>query len=170
MKYLVTLSIVLGLVFGGTLSTAGAHGGVDHATEAEAKEHEVSLEEMEQIIELLKQVVALLILKRDIGGQTLVTIPVVTTPSTDDAMMEEHHTEHSPEPESETVPTTHLIIEVEAHNGNTHVHVRYTDKPEEMFFVTAPLSDEDGVVRQTAERTGLTQEAVREALVYTGIQ
>jgi hypothetical protein len=167
MKYLFTVGVLFSLIFGVGITHVTAHGGVDHATDAEAVAHEASLE---QIIELLKQVVALLIAKRDLPQGSSIVVPIEITDETEESMMEEHHTEHSVESETEAEPTARLVIEIEAHNGNTHVHVRYTDKPEEMFFVTSPLSDEAGVIRDTAARTRLAEDVIREALVYTGIE
>lgn len=175
MKYLQFIVIVTLVV--GVLSTKQfvfAHEGVTHATEVESTLHtEQTEEQMRTIIALLQKLIFLLQSKRDaqyVVPTDSVTTSVPTQGAHDDEM-EEHHEMHAVEEKSveDTVLAKKLIIEVEEHNNATHVHVRYVDKPEEMFFVTAPLSDENSVVRMTAERTGISEADVRAALVHTGM-
>ncbi len=59
-----------------------------------------------------------------------------------------------------------LVIELEEHSGKTHVHVRYVDKPEDMFFVNVALSDEAGIIEEVVLRTGLSSLDVKAALKY----
>jgi hypothetical protein len=175
MKYIIFPAIIM--VLAGTSGIghrASAHEGVVHTTEVEEIEHsELTDTQMRTIIALLQKLIFLLQMKQD-ARQTVYDYQApVTVPVSDDAHtgeMEEHHEMHSNEPDVTEIvePIKKLVIEVEEHNNATHVHVRYVDKAEEMFFVTAPISDENGVIRMIAERTGLSEADVRVALVYLG--
>jgi ABC-type nickel/cobalt efflux system permease component RcnA len=161
------LILALALVFGATFIPVLAHDGEDHS---EVKE--MSLAEMEQVIGIMQKLIMLLTTLRTM--QPTMTTPVVHTPQE----MKEHHDEHSDkheeehEHEHEHASNDHhgdeakLIVEVEPHNNQTHVHVRYVDKPEEMFFVNAGMNNEDGIVSEVSARTGLSQHEVRAALKY----
>lgn len=141
-----------------------AHGDEEHGESSPAETTVLSNEQMEQMITLLQQVVALLTQYKAQYGMYVSTpaysAPVSPTPVLHEEM--EEHEEHA----EEAAATPALIIEIEPHYGRTHAHVRYTDKPEEMFFVDPAISDEDGVVAALAARTGLSAEVVRAALKY----
>ncbi len=156
------LALTLSLVFGVALMPALAHDGEDHSDEG-SKVKEMSITEMEKMIGLMQQLIVLLTTLRTM--QPTVTIPVAVADE-----MEEHHDEHAVEHEDadtdEEEDEAKLVIEIEPHNNQTHAHVRYVNKPEEMFFVTSDINDEDGIVSDISSRTGLSQDEVREALKY----
>ncbi len=165
--------VVISMMFSG--ATVHAHGGVDHGTALEAETHE-KLEEaqMQMIIALLQKVIMLLKAQKDV--QYIDSVPsAVTDTHTEvthaDDEMEMHHAEHSTSPavSTDTTEVEKLVIEIEEHNNSTHVHVRYVDKPEDMFFAESPMSDEDGVVEDIMERTGLSEDEIRTAIVYMGM-
>jgi hypothetical protein len=179
MRYRAIIGLAVMSVVGGGLFVhslpASAHGGVEHETIGEASAHELAtMEQMETAIALLKKLIALLEMKRELS---LIVPASASTPVTPSALsdapndeMAEHHEEHDTESEHSAPPTPHLIVELEAHYGKTHVHVRYVDKPEDMFFVDAPLSNEDAIVHEVATKTGLSESTVKEAIVYTGLE
>ncbi len=163
--YAGAIFLTLMLAFGVLLVPVYAHNGVDHSEEDTTKT--LSITEMEQMITLMQQLITLL--------TTLKALPpavvVVDDHSHDvaEVEMETHHDEHSAETttdDADVEDEAKLVIEVEPHNNQTHVHVRYVDKPEEMFFVNAGLDDEDAIVSETSSRTGLSQDEVRDALKY----
>ncbi len=155
---------------------AYAHNGVEHKTPAEAQLHDASSDEqMRTIIALLQKLIFLLEMKQEqqngTWGSLGESIVVPTTPTNEVSEMIEHHEEHSPivTPPVQPEPLKKLIIEIEAHHGSTHVHVRHVDKPEEMFFVAPALDDTEGIVRDVSGRTGLTPDEVRNAIVRVGM-
>jgi hypothetical protein len=146
-------------------STSSAH------TEA------AELKRLETLLSTLQQLVVLLTELKKIQPATTwttpeVTVPVVTTPPVHTEAEEAHGGEHTETTTTPVVAPTvpKLLIELEEHSGKTHAHVRYVDgKPEAMFFVDPPLSDENAVVAAIAAKTGLSQEEVRGAIKYTGM-
>jgi hypothetical protein len=163
-----TLSmIVLAMLL--SISVSFAHEGVTHETEEEEKTHtELSNEQMETIIELLQKLVVLLTYKMELARSKEAPVAVsMPVPHEDEATEEVH--EHDEEMEVITEVTNTLKIEVEEHNGSTHVHVRYVDKPESMFFIQIPLSDRSGIVREVALKTGLSEGDVDGALVFVSM-
>jgi predicted DsbA family dithiol-disulfide isomerase len=88
--------------------------------------------------------------------------------STHEESMTEAHDETVTPDTTPAVPK--LVIEIEEHSGKTHAHVRFVDgRPEAMFFVDAPMSNEDAVVTAISAQTGLGKEEVKNALKYTGM-
>ncbi len=164
-----TVILLILFVFGMVLSPAQAHNGVDHNSAEETVAHEsdsAEIAKLEQILALLNQLVLLInALHIQQGYAPVHTTPVVID---DHDEMEEHHDEHSSaEPTDDTEEDTpHLVIEIETHDSGTHAHVRYVDKAEEMFFVTAGIDDEDGIVSGIVAKTGLSADAVQGALKY----
>jgi hypothetical protein len=138
--------------------TALAHNGETHETAAESDVHDV--EQLEKIVYLMQQVIILL--------TTLRSLPASAAVPTTPAATEPHEHEHS-ETTTTATPVATLVIEVEEHHDDTHVHVRYVDKPEEMFFVDADMHDEAGLIADIVERTGLTSSEVGAALKYMGM-
>ncbi len=127
----------------------------------------MSIAEMEQMVKLLQQLVAALLELQKIVPQagTVPVVPVAAAaPGVHDDEMDEHMEEHHEESAEDTVAK--LVIEIEPHYGKTHAHVRYTDKPEEMFFVESSIDNEDGIVADIAAKTGLSADVVRAALKY----
>ena len=159
------------MVLGMSVAPALAHNGEDHATEAEATAHasesgSAEIAKLEQTITLLKQLILLINAIRIQQWYATVVIPVVE--DTHDEM-EDHHTDesmHHDEDVNTSDETEHLVIEIEPHNDKTHAHVRYVDKPEEMFFVDSDITDEDGIVADIHERTGLSEDEIVSALKY----
>jgi len=146
-----------------------AHEGEDHATEAEATTHVAEIAKLEQMVALLNQVLLLIKALHVEQGSVSNHQTAVHTDVHDaheaETEMETHHDEHSTSTvSSESV--ARLVIEIEPHNSKTHAHVRYVDKPEEMFFVASSIEDEDGIVEDIHERTGLDTDDIREALTY----
>jgi hypothetical protein len=145
-----------------------AHEGHEHeetvVTSAVGKGMDIA--QMEQLISLMEQLVLLLsALHIQQGYAPVTTVPVVD----DHADMDAHHDEHGSETKDEAVTvdsTPKLVIELETHNGKTHAHVRYVDKPEDMFFVDVSITDEDGVVAGIVAKTGLAADEVKSALKY----
>lgn len=166
-----TIFVMMVFVFGTALLPAFAHNGETHTTKAEETAHSeetVEMKRLESLLGLLKQLVLLMdALKIQQGYAPVVTMPkaVVTDTHDDEHEMEMHHDEHSTEATT-TAPVKELIIEVEPHNDKTHVHVRYVDKAEEMFFIDASLTDTEGIVDDVHERTGLSEDEITRALKF----
>lgn len=163
---------MLALVFGTSLFPAFAHGDEEHeATEHAESTKPASLAEikrLETLVGLLKQLVTLMnALKVQQGNAPVVTVPkaVVADVHHDESEMDEHHEEHSAEATS-TAAVKQLVIEVEPHNDKTHVHVRYVDKPEVMFFVTSDIHNTDGIVNEVNTKTGLSKDDIKKALKF----
>lgn len=162
-----------------------AHGDEDdkntEMTTTEASEADIK--RMETLISVLKQLITVMTeLRTQYPGMSFAVPAVVTPPVVPDhhadtitdttvhaeSMAEEHDEEVTPPATTPLVPK--LLIELEEHSGKTHAHVRYVDgKPEAMFFVDPPLSDENAVVAAIAAKTGLSQDEVRGAIKYTGM-
>lgn len=155
-----------------------AHGGETHATEAESTSHtELTDTQMRTIIALLQKLIFLLTIKRDAhtsvhqttAPDSEIVSDHVEDTHAEDGEMEVHHDEHAEESETiEVESAPKLVIEIESHYDKTHVHVRYTDKPEAMFFVDASLDDEIGLIADIHEQTGLPEDEIREAIVRVG--
>ncbi len=166
-----TLLLMLVLVFGTSLFPAFAHDGESHATEADEtahKEETAEIKRLETLVGLLKQLVTLMnALKIQQGYAPVVTVPkaVVADVHHDEGEMDTHHEEHSAEATS-TVAVKQLVIEIEPHNDKTHVHVRYVDKPEAMFFVTSDIHNTDGIVNEVNAKTGLSKDDIKKALKF----
>jgi hypothetical protein len=144
-----------------------------HGDEVHDESEEVSVEHMQDIIQILNQIIVLLTQYRSQYGVYTpapvapISMPIV--PVTPAAAVEE--TEENTDDDHgahimATTPSPALVIEIEPHNGMTHAHVRYTDKPEEMFFVEPHIDDEDGIVAALVAKTGLSADVVRPALKY----
>ncbi len=178
MKQTVTLRIgifilALGLAFCTVLVPAQAHEhedeDADHAIAHTEEADTVAVAKLEQIITLLNQLVLLINALHIQQGYAQTASPHVDEHAVNDDNdeMEEHHDEHSGEAiDAVSEEVEHLVIEVETHTSGTHAHVRYVDKAEEMFFVTADINDEDGIVSGIVAKTGLGADEVREALKY----
>ncbi len=177
MKQTITIgggSFILALLiaFGIVLAPVQAHNGVSHGSEAEATAHAdesetAEIAKLEKIVTLLNQL--LLLINALHIQQGYAPVVVDTALEMDDHHADEsmHHDEQSSDPaSSDPEEVAHLVIEIEPHNNQTHAHVRYVDKPEEMFFVSADIDDEDGIVSAIHEKTGLSKDDVREALKY----
>lgn len=148
-----------------------AHGGEEHDEESEEVVSEDHIAEMEKMIGLMNQLVALLTTLRSMPAPVTSAMPAPGYEHVDE--MEVHHDEHAVETDEdahdeheEDAEVARLVIELEPHNNQTHAHVRYVDKPEEMFFIEPSLSDEEGIVTALVARTGLTADVVRSALKY----
>ena len=126
----------------------------------------MSIAEMEQMVKLLQQLVAALLELKQLPQQAAVATPAVSVPAITphEEEMDEHMDEHHEESSEDT--GAKLVIEIEPHFGKTHAHVRYTDKPEEMFFVDVAIDNEDGIVDAIVAKTGLATDVVRAALKY----
>lgn len=168
MKHIFTIGLVLALTMGMPVF-AHEHTAIEH-TEANDM---TDIVRMEELVALLKQLVILIGALHIQQSYAPTPSAMPTTEHANVTEMEEHHEEHDHEPEAgETATQTgevevaHLVIEIEKHHDDTHVHVRYADKPEEMFFVGAETTDEDGIVADIVEHTGLGAEDVRAALTY----
>lgn len=145
-----------------------AHDGEDHdeSTDQETVS-EAEVARLEQMVKLLQELVMLLNALKIQQSYAPVVAPIAAI--NEDAEMDTHHEEHAHTEDAvaDTRATeAKLIIEVETHNNQTHVHARYTDKPEEMFFVDASITDEGALIEAIHERTGLTEDAIRAALKY----
>jgi hypothetical protein len=157
----VTVSFVWGIL---CMPVSAHEGHIHKNVDTLASTTPAELKRMEDLLTLLKQLVTLLSTLR-IQQSYVSAAPVIVQDE-----MKEHHEEHSQatstEPTEDPVAEVEFIIEVETHHDDTHVHIRYVDKPEEMFFADASIDDEDQLVTEVSTRTGLTPEVVREALVY----
>ena len=166
-----TLLSMLALVFGTSLFPAFAHGDEEHETDHAESTKPASVEEikrMETLIGLLQQLITMMnALKIQQGYAPVVPVPkaVVADDHHDESEMDAHHEEHSPEAATIT-SAKQLVIEVEPHNDKTHVHVRYVDKPEAMFFVNSDIHDTAGIVNEVITKTGLTKEEIEKALKF----
>jgi hypothetical protein len=168
--------MVAGLVVVAFLSvpvfTSRAHQGETHASVADAEVHVISVARMQQIVALLTQVVVLLQEKRELTMRTVAApqlpeLPKSTTTSQGTTTLSHTHSTSTPVVASST-PIATFAIEVEEHDGKTHVHARYVDKPEDMFFVDAPMDDEPALVAAIATYTGRPLLVFTPALVYLG--
>ncbi len=160
--FVVTLAVSYAI----SLGPVSAHGDAEHE---EGQHTEMGTEQMEQMIKVLQQLVTLLTqYKAQYGGYVAPVseeVAPVATHEEDGHKEEEHHEDHV----EVAAPAATLIIEVETHNGKTHVHVRYTDKPEYMFFVSSLLNNEAGIIAEIETRTGLSTDVIKAALKYTGM-
>ena len=170
MKFFGTFVVVIALIAGNVTPTRTyAHAGETHETESDATAHVESsnIKQLELKLSLLKQVVALLIQKRQLMSGTASTAVTASEPAEHEEDNTHEHEDGHEGGENETSSTTEepkLVIELETHMGKTHVHVRYTDKPEEMFFANAAIDDTDALVLEIASKTGLAAVVVRAAL------
>jgi hypothetical protein len=149
-----------------------------------AETNTTDIKRMETLISVLKQLLALMTeYKKQYPGASF-TVPAVATPAMPDHHAEssatpvasDHHaesatTEQDESDEEEVTPAVpKLVIEIEEHSGKTHAHVRFIDgRPEAMFFVDAPMSNEDAIVSGISAQTGLGKEEVKNALKYMGM-
>ncbi len=150
-----------------------AHNGVDHSLEND-ETSVTETERLESLVLILQQLVQVLTEYRAQYGAMPSPRPPTVTPVVAAPVPHEDGDEHE-HTESQVVADTttsgegeELVIELEEHSGRTHVHMRYVDKPEEMFFVDAALTNEDGVVSAIVTRTGVSESEVRAAITYTG--
>jgi hypothetical protein len=152
---------------------AQAHGDEDHS--ADAPKHEKSVAELEQMLVLLKQLVALLQQQKALGGTVTINTKVVSSVSTggQTANGEDGHDGHDGEDGEDGAHDGHdgqsgadghdgedaktFAIEVEEHNGKTHVHIRYVD---------ADIDDEDDLIEDIHDETGLPKSVIEPAIVY----
>lgn len=156
-----------------------AHSGEDHSKETSATPLSITIPpgelsafdkaRLENIITLLRQLILTMtqLQKLSQGAEVVAAQPTVPTTSAvphDDEEMDEHMDEHHED--GGDTSGAKLVIEIEPHFGKTHVHVRYTDKPEEMFFVDTAIDNEDGIVSEIAAHTGLAADVVKAALKY----
>ena len=149
--------------------SAHTHDEVINHTETESNE----IARMEKLLSLLNQLVMLLgTLKVQQSYSQTIVEPAHENASSE---MNIHHTEHHGAPSdvesaTSTVEVIHvepkLVIELETHANGTHAHVRYVDKPEVMFFVSANINDEAGIIAGIVAKTGLSVDEVRNALKY----
>ncbi len=164
--------LTLAFMYTAFLAPASAHG--DEDQEATEKK-EMGVEQMEQMVKVLQQLVTLLTQYKAQYG-TYTPTPVYVAPATPTKAVEHHEeaTEEDHEEVAETptpVVVAKLVVELEEHSGKTHAHVRYVDgRPEAMFFVDVPLSNEEGVISAVSAQTGLSTGEVRGAIKYTGMQ
>jgi predicted DsbA family dithiol-disulfide isomerase len=146
---------------------------------------DADIKRMETLISVLKQLITVMKELRTQYPEMSFSVPTVVVPP----VASDHHAEantivktgthEESATEGHDAPTTlpattptvpKLVIEIEEHSGKTHAHVRYIDgKPEAMFFVDAPISNEDAVVTAISAQTGLGKEEVKNALKYTGM-
>lgn len=167
------LAIMLaGILALAPLTPAFAHEGEDHKTEIEAGAHEkkvarvMSMTEMEQMITLLRQLIALMVEQKRVASQP---------PAPLKAEMKVHHDEHAADDhkeegdDHETAAASEekkFVIEVEQHFGKTHVHIRYTEKAEDMYFAEAKITDEAALINSIKTRSGLNEAVIKSALKY----
>jgi predicted DsbA family dithiol-disulfide isomerase len=172
---LIPLSIILALVLSFAFSFPAYAAHPDHDTDAHSEEvSSGDQERLEKMVQILQQLVVLLTEYKKLYGT--LPLPAVTHSEADEhahtdtpvsVVTDEHedgdeHDEHSESSTSEAK----LVIEIEPHMGKTHAHMRYTDKPEEMFFVDVAITDEDGIVAAIVAKTGMSADVVRNALKY----
>lgn len=166
-RFIIPIVLTVLLTFGGVATSVSAHEGIEHATEAQAKAHtELSVAQLENIISLLKQVVSLIEARNSVLKTT--PAPMHDDMHTEDAdehemdndMIDDHHDAEAKD------DVKKLIIEVEEHLGKTHIHIRYTDKAEDMFFANVALSDEAGIVKAITDRSGLSADVAKAAIKY----
>jgi predicted DsbA family dithiol-disulfide isomerase len=145
----------------------------DHKNDVHQEEVSgVERERLEKMVAILQQLVVLLTEYKKMYGTYSPSQPAHTEPDEDThtpAVTEKHEEgdEHSKDEHEEASTTTaKLVIEIEPHMGKTHVHMRYTDKPEEMFFVDVAITDEDSIVSAISQKTGMHADVVRPALKY----
>lgn len=155
---------------------AYAHDGEDHSadTVVAVTLGTTEVEKLEAMVKVLQKLVTLLTEYKKLYG----TLPVSTTYTPTETApvpppapgipvtVDEHVAHDDHDSEVPLTPAPRLLIELETHDGKTHVHVRYTDKPEDMFFADAPLTDERGIIDAIIARTGMTKEVIQPALKY----
>jgi predicted DsbA family dithiol-disulfide isomerase len=166
-------SIILVMLLGAILVTPAFAAHPDHDDDTHSEEISGNDQErLEKMVEVLQQLVVLLTEYKKLYG--------TYTPSTSTHVEADEHThtpavteeheegdEHEEDEHEETsTPSAKLVIEIEPHMGKTHAHIRYTDKPEEMFFVDVAITDENGIVAAIASKTGMSADVIRPALKY----
>lgn len=156
------------LAFGVIILPALAHEGEEHEDATSEALHatetgDLSVTQMETLVGLLQQLVTLLSALKVEQAHTVA--PAMHTEDAAHTEIDVHHDEHTTT-EADTTPVAQLVIELETHTSGTHVHVRYVDKPEAMFFVASSITDEDGIVADIHEHTGLAEDVIREALKF----
>jgi hypothetical protein len=158
-----SLSLLIATIFLlGISIPAFAHDGEDHHA-AEKEEKVLSIDEMQQVISLMQQIIVLLTSLRALPPPAIQAMPVIGGHE-GVTEMEEHH-EHMHDEAAESTEAE-LVIEVETHHDQTHVHVRYVDKPEDMFFVDANINDENALISAISAHTGLSADEIKAALKY----
>jgi hypothetical protein len=178
---LVTALIIASMPFAFTF----AHDGEDHSADAPKREKTVA--ELEAMLSLLQQLVKLLQEQRALtGGATSITTVMTSVVSTGgkttsgaDGMDgtagedgedgahdgEDGHSGHDGADGTNDDKEV-FAIEIETHHGDTHVHMRYVDAPEEQFFVDADIDDEEALIEDIHEKTGYPKSIIEPALVY----
>jgi aromatic ring hydroxylase len=173
MRHKMVAGLVVAVFLSVPVFASHAHQGEAHASVAETEMHVISVARMQQIVALLTQVVALLQEKRALEVQ-MVAAPQPkelpkSTAATSQSTTTPTHTQSATAPVVATsTPIATFAIEVEEHDGKTHVHARYVDKQEAMFFVDASIDDEAALVAAISAYTGLPALVVKPALVYLG--
>lgn len=108
---------------------------------AAALDSGATVEQMQTLISVLQQLVALLSQQVEISDHIHMD-------------MDDH-------------ASNHLVITAMEHGGVTHIHVQEPDKDETTFFLEdVPLSDEDGVIDAVMDETGFSHEEVHEAIKF----
>ena len=156
---------------GYTQVTVSAHTHDKMIKHTEIESNEIA--RMEKLLSLLNQLVMLMnTLKVQQSYSQTIVEPNHENASSE---MNTHHTEHNSvssdaQSATSTSEVTHmepkLVIELETHANGTHAHVRYVDKPEVMFFVSANINDEAGIIAGIVAKTGLSVDEVQTALKY----
>ncbi len=150
-------------------SVVSAHGDEVHEEEKDHAEMALTIapgqsaEQLQKLLDILKQVVALMVERKKLMTETHAA-PVYVEPVAhvmDSSMDTAHHDDDAP-----ATTTPKFVIEVETHGDKTHVHARYLDKAEDMFFVDADLHDEAALIADIKARTGLTEAVIKAALKY----
>jgi hypothetical protein len=165
-KYILTTLLVFGLTLSTPLFSVQAHDGEDHSEDASREEvvSEEQLAKMQELITILTQLIAVMTEYRTTYPALAAPVappapvPVEDAHTHDESMLDEDH--------EDAEEGNRLIIEVEPHFGKTHVHMRYTDKPEEMFFVDAAIADEDALIAAIVAKTDLSEDEIQPALKY----
>jgi hypothetical protein len=172
---LVSILVVIMLAF---VPIARAEHPGEVTTQKREEASDSSIAKLEQMIGILNQLVVLLTEYRTkYGAYPAQTKAPAATPTHTEG---DEHDDHSAAPAANThtegdehddhdedaSAEKKFIIEIEPHMGKTHAHVRYTDRPEAMFFVEANINDEDAIVASLVTKLGLSAEVIREALKY----
>lgn len=150
---------------------AQAHGDEDHsATPTAAVQPTKSVAELEQMLALLQKLIALLQEQKALGGTTVIPKAVVAPAAEHDEAG--GHTEaggHDETGDASKDDMKTFAIEIETHDGKTHIHARFVDRPEQQFFIDQDIKDEAGIIKELEKRFSMPASVIKPAIVYTGL-
>ncbi|MFT5036932.1 MAG: hypothetical protein ACI9VM_000502 [Candidatus Azotimanducaceae bacterium] len=155
LKFLIITCAIALLAF--TVAALPAFAETDHDEHDEMVSHAATGASDHDEHERVEKMQALIVLL-----QQLLVILSQTDMSDVDAHTDDH-AEHA----HDTDDSDDLAIWIEIHSFNTHVHVQEPDSALDTFFLDdLEYTEEDAIVTAIAERTGLSEHAIEEAITF----